>query len=180
MRGKRCLLGQCLVSARSTRPVHARAICSRCVRRSAFRTSFANCVRSDARRRQSKSCFRRLSDIDIAHGLESSRRNHCTTSHVLSVVYATDGNKNLAAREFKAVRRCGMPHRKSVGIIGSSWHICDFRAGRTKAAIGRVEMWRGGCRLNISVAASFVWRCLMLRFTALAPITVTRKTGSKL
>src|SRR5437660_11523056 len=28
------------------------------------------------------------------------------------------------------------------------------------AAFGRVEMWRGGCRLNISVAASFVWRCL--------------------
>ena len=27
-------------------------------------------------------------------------------------------------------------------------------------APGRVEMWRGGCRLNISVAASFVWRCL--------------------
>jgi hypothetical protein len=25
---------------------------------------------------------------------------------------------------------------------------------------GRVEMWRGGCRLNISVAAPFVWRCL--------------------
>ena len=24
----------------------------------------------------------------------------------------------------------------------------------------KVEMWRGGCRLNISVAASFVWRCL--------------------
>src|SRR5260370_15285417 len=24
----------------------------------------------------------------------------------------------------------------------------------------RVEMWRGGGRLNISVAASFVWRCL--------------------
>src|SRR5215211_2221587 len=24
----------------------------------------------------------------------------------------------------------------------------------------RVEMWRGGCRLNIAVAASFVWRCL--------------------
>src|SRR3981081_2722894 len=24
----------------------------------------------------------------------------------------------------------------------------------------RVEMWRGGCRLNFSVAASFVWRCL--------------------
>ena len=25
---------------------------------------------------------------------------------------------------------------------------------------GRVEMWRGGFRPNISVAASFVWRCL--------------------
>src|SRR5262245_32321280 len=25
---------------------------------------------------------------------------------------------------------------------------------------GRVGMWRGGFRLNISVAASFVWRCL--------------------
>ena len=24
----------------------------------------------------------------------------------------------------------------------------------------RVEMWRGGCRSNISVSASFVWRCL--------------------
>src|SRR5712672_3693921 len=27
-------------------------------------------------------------------------------------------------------------------------------------AYGRVEMWRGGCRPDISVAASFVWRCL--------------------
>src|SRR4030081_1082553 len=26
--------------------------------------------------------------------------------------------------------------------------------------LGRVGMWRGGCRSNISVAASFVWRCL--------------------
>src|SRR5271170_2696555 len=26
--------------------------------------------------------------------------------------------------------------------------------------IGRVGMWRGGCRSNISVAAPFVWRCL--------------------
>ena len=27
-------------------------------------------------------------------------------------------------------------------------------------SIGRVGMWRGGCRWNLSVAASFVWRCL--------------------
>src|SRR5437870_10612335 len=32
--------------------------------------------------------------------------------------------------------------------------------GAETAAHGRVEMWRGGCRLNISVSASFVWRCL--------------------
>src|SRR5450759_4766453 len=58
------------------------------------------------------------------------------------------------------------------------WHIASFRCAaklvgywtnngqrpaRTltgSAAIGRVEMWRGGVRQNISVAASFVWRCL--------------------
>jgi SAM-dependent methyltransferase len=26
--------------------------------------------------------------------------------------------------------------------------------------LGRVEMWRGSCRSNISVSAPFVWRCL--------------------
>src|SRR5262249_59609907 len=26
--------------------------------------------------------------------------------------------------------------------------------------LGRVEMWRGSCRSDISVSASFVWRCL--------------------
>src|SRR5713101_8203579 len=26
--------------------------------------------------------------------------------------------------------------------------------------MGRVEMWRGGCRPDISVSAPFVWRCL--------------------
>src|SRR3979490_1743693 len=38
-------------------------------------------------------------------------------------------------------------------------------AGRS--LVCRVEMWRGGGRLNISVAASFVWRCLS--GSALAP-----------
>jgi hypothetical protein len=28
------------------------------------------------------------------------------------------------------------------------------------AATGRVEMWRGGSRLNIFVSAPFLWRCL--------------------
>ena len=34
------------------------------------------------------------------------------------------------------------------------------RCQRAGAVDGRVEMWRGGCRPNISVAAPFVWRCL--------------------
>src|SRR6266545_7281858 len=37
--------------------------------------------------------------------------------------------------------------------------LCECR--RTHRVVdGRVEMWRGCCRLNISVSASFVWRCL--------------------
>src|SRR5271167_2273873 len=31
---------------------------------------------------------------------------------------------------------------------------------RAAGEIGRVEVWRGGCRPNISVSAPFVWRCL--------------------
>src|SRR6266853_4224790 len=41
--------------------------------------------------------------------------------------------------------------------------IPDSRCPRRMAAtaeLARVEMWRGCCRPNISVAASFVWRCL--------------------
>src|SRR4051794_16797273 len=35
-----------------------------------------------------------------------------------------------------------------------------FCSWRLAAAMRRVEMWRGGGRSNISVAAPFVWRCL--------------------
>src|SRR6267143_1764057 len=35
------------------------------------------------------------------------------------------------------------------------------RAQATRSgSSGRVEVWRGGCRPSISVAAPFVWRCL--------------------
>jgi IstB-like ATP binding protein len=40
----------------------------------------------------------------------------------------------------------------------------DFTA---QPSVGRVEVWRGGCRSNTSVAAPFVWRCLT--GSALAP-----------
>ena len=45
----------------------------------------------------------------------------------------------------------------------------DFVAQRYFGQLGRVEMWRSGCRLNISVSASFVWRCLS--GSALAPFS---------
>src|SRR5450759_1989853 len=35
-----------------------------------------------------------------------------------------------------------------------------FRMYEFSHSLGRVEMWRGGVRQNISVAAPFVWRCL--------------------
>ena len=38
-------------------------------------------------------------------------------------------------------------------------HTAAF-GGKPDIDPGIVEMWRGGFRPNISVAASFVWRCL--------------------
>ena len=35
-----------------------------------------------------------------------------------------------------------------------------FTAGPARGTTGRVEMWRGGLRYSLSVAAPFVWRCL--------------------
>src|ERR1700687_2445221 len=47
-------------------------------------------------------------------------------------------------------------------------HVSGHPANRRQEAqVGRVEVWRGGCRPNISVAAPFVWRCLT--GSALAP-----------
>ena len=42
--------------------------------------------------------------------------------------------------------------------------------------IGRVEVWRGCCRLNVSVAAPFVWRCLTGSTLAPSPHPA-RQTG---
>ena len=43
-------------------------------------------------------------------------------------------------------------------LAPSKYRSCHPSTAGT--AIGRVEVWRGGCRSNISVAAPFVWRCL--------------------
>jgi hypothetical protein len=39
-------------------------------------------------------------------------------------------------------------------------HTCRSRDPPGSAELGRVGVWRGGCRPNTSVAAPFVWRCL--------------------
>ena len=50
-------------------------------------------------------------------------------------------------------------HRQGrVSAAGSVNRPWPGRSGTGK--MRRVEMWRGGCRSNISVAAPFVWRCL--------------------
>ena len=64
------------------------------------------------------------------------------------------------SRHQAAARRPSRP--ASYGVAG---HVEGFEKtalppAAQHVAMGRVEMWRGGCRLNISVAASFVWRCL--------------------
>src|SRR5580692_5777949 len=38
--------------------------------------------------------------------------------------------------------------------------FCAIETVEGTAQVGRVEMWRGGVRLSMSVAAPFVWRCL--------------------
>src|SRR6266446_6675208 len=41
-----------------------------------------------------------------------------------------------------------------------SKQVPPCRSRISAAVFGRVEMWRGGCRSDISVSAPFVWRCL--------------------
>ena len=48
------------------------------------------------------------------------------------------------------------------------------RRRRLWAVHGRVGMWRGGCRPNISVSAPFVWRCALV----VQPVSTSRhRTG---
>ena len=72
----------------------------------------------------------------------------------------------LARRVLRALVHCGALRARTLrapALGPASYHVivchCVPR-GCFSSAMGKVEMWRGGCRLNISVAASFVWRCL--------------------
>jgi hypothetical protein len=60
-------------------------------------------------------------------------------------------------------RSAGRPRRPPP----ESTQTCGRVTVTAAAGTGRVEVWRGGCRSNVSVAAPFVWRCLTA--SALAP-----------
>src|SRR5664279_4041476 len=56
------------------------------------------------------------------------------------------------------------------------WRILDMTRRPDEVVNGRVEMWRGGFRSNISVSAPFVWRCLI--GSAVAPFPhLAHRTG---
>jgi hypothetical protein len=59
--------------------------------------------------------------------------------------------------------------------VPRSIHESARDIAREIAKTGRVEVWRGCCRSNISVAAPFVWRCLT--GSALAPSPHTGSSG---
>ena len=96
------------------RPVHILAIRRNCDRRSGLGLLFANSLKSDARRRHSRSCFRVYSKSGIVHHLEQPMSNHCTASVDLSVVYATDGTSSPSKSAPTISRTQGMfPYKNS-------------------------------------------------------------------
>ena len=57
--------------------------------------------------------------------------------------------------------KCRFGIELAIGPVNDRcWSIASVRGNSNLVAFGKVEMWRSGCRLNISVSASFVWRCL--------------------
>ena len=70
------------------------------------------------------------------------------------------------------VREVGMPPMEAIvanisrnaWLMGLEGEVGMIAPGKLADIViwnsGRVEVWRSGCRSNISVAASFVWRCL--------------------
>jgi hypothetical protein len=99
---------QCLVSRRSTKPVHVRAICRRYAFRAVLGTSPASCVSSDARRRQSRSSLNNRSDFDIGHRLEPPKASvaRCRVSCRWPTPHTNA--KKAPLRRSNNERRCGI------------------------------------------------------------------------
>ena len=54
----------------------------------------------------------------------------------------------------------GLPILAAPQVVGYLGYSCRASKVAAAAAHGRVEMWRGMYRPDISVSAPFVWRCL--------------------
>jgi hypothetical protein len=111
---------QCLVSSRLTRPVQVRANSKIYAFKVALGTLLASCVRSDARRRQSRSLLSNGSDFDIAHRQKIIDAQLCTVSRLLSVAYATHANKKAPGRESYNVRRIGISAQRKAPRRGGA------------------------------------------------------------
>src|SRR6516225_3867581 len=78
------------------------------------------------------------------------------------VAYESPPNADQVRRRFNASAR-SRPRWWSKfggagGCVGGGFGLPT--ADQSVAGVRRVEMWRGGCRSNISVAVPFIWRCL--------------------
>src|ERR1700756_1754948 len=104
-----------------------------------------------------KKLRRRLTRLAAQHcaeqlGAELARRRVDQRGHLMGFLYidghvrAYHGQRAISSNAYVARRHLAMPASTDYWINDSSG--------------GRVEMWRGGFRLHISVSASFVWRCL--------------------
>jgi len=90
-------------------------------------------------------------------------------------VVAPDDTLKAAARLMADLGCETLPVGENNRLIGTITG-CDIALQVAAAGQGRVEMWRSGCRSNISVAAPFVWRCLTGSAVALFP-HLAHRTG---
>ena len=95
-------------------------------------------------------------------------RQHDTAAHISEWLSSPGFNHQHQPKRSKAASVGGL-FRSASGTFETCPPIleCPFTGVDRKSpwpgqtdANGRVEMWRGGFRLHISVSASFVWRCL--------------------
>ena len=93
--------------------------------------------------------------------LQSRRRDRQRRhSRALGILLAITGLAVLSA--FAALRgdacaRTAAQSRPTPSGLNGRLNVCWSRA--PTGAAGRVEMWRGGSRVGLSVAAPFGWRC---------------------
>ena len=86
-------------------------------------------------------------------------RSHYERRDAMAFEMAEAGDRGARDAILRIIQRDPLPEKRERAekLLGAAGRRLTTK--RT-AAFGRVEVWRGGCRSNISVAAPFVWRCL--------------------